>query len=254
MPIITQIPRYAWSFCLDVGIHFLIWGEAAGGWTAACQLVSLTIRSRRSLVKKQLKISKGVFDTSNLTLTPGLPWKLKRLGILSFHCQTNLLAPGAFLCTSLDAILESGLSMSSVVSACETQSSLSSKLDISKHGSTVSSALLATAHHHSHQRKSCRRWETVRKTKISAVDGTKAPWQEVPMKSMVHHLPLRRRKSVFECWQSEALQKWVMSEVHAPLYKGKFPCFELTGNMELTIASKVKETWVTCYIAWPITP
>lgn len=106
------------------------------------QLVSLTIRSRRSLVKKQLKISKGVFDTSNLTLTPGLPWKLKRLGILSFHCQTNLLAPGAFLCTSLDAILESGLSMSSVVSACETQSSLSSKLDISKHGSTVSSALL----------------------------------------------------------------------------------------------------------------
>lgn len=94
-----------------------------GGNTETYRLVSSTIRSKSWSVKKHPpKICKGVLVASKAAFTPGSPWKLSRLGTLSFRRQTNFLVPGAF---------------------CDTSSS-SSELGISKRGSTASSNVLGS--------------------------------------------------------------------------------------------------------------
>lgn len=223
------------------------------------QLVSLTIRSRRSSVKNQLKISKGVLDTSNLTLTPGLPWKLKRLGMLSFRFQANLLVPGTFLFIILAATLESGSSMSCVVVACETESSSSSELDISKHGSKASSKVLGN---HSWSRSS-----SLSSEEKSKKVGTREDCQDLC--GGWRRRTLAGGSPEVDGWGSspseeEELRLWMLAKggivkvsnewgTSTSIYKGKFLCYELTRNIELTVASKIKATWVTCYIKWPIT-
>lgn len=97
------------------------WKEHQNNNNEIYQLVSLKMRSRSS-VKKQSRISKGVFDISKVTLTQGMPWKLKHLGTWSFCHQMILLIPAAFLCNSLATKVERG----SLLLIWETQSSLSS--------------------------------------------------------------------------------------------------------------------------------
>lgn len=94
----------------------------------------------RSPVKKQSRISECDLEMFKINLTPGLPLNLKCLRIF-FYCQTNLLVPGAFLFNNWTATLESGLSLSSVVSTWET--SLSSKLNTLNRGLTLFCALLS---------------------------------------------------------------------------------------------------------------
>lgn len=147
---------------------------------------------RRSLVKKQPKISQGAVITFILAFTPGLPLKPICLGTLSFHHQTNLLVP--------EALIQLAFQIGYINAQVNVSSSLL--------GNHILSLSLEK-----------RLKKLVDQGKeISAMDSAKAPCLEEPMKLMVvGHWP-RRRRSIYRCWQSEALRKQVMNEVLAFLY------------------------------------